>query len=166
MPEKRYILNKEELAQKLHRMSLELAENLSGNEAPVLLIGIQNNGSVMAEKIGVILKQYISNPIQIIYMQLDKDLPTDITLSENVDLNGINIVIIDDVANSGKTLLYALKPLLEFHPKSIQTMVLVERMHKLFPVKPDYVGLSLATTKENHIQVEVMGGELTGAFVI
>jgi pyrimidine operon attenuation protein/uracil phosphoribosyltransferase len=75
-------------------------------------------------------------------------------------------VVIDDVANSGKTLLYALKPLLEAHPKSIQTMVLVERMHKLFPVKPDYVGLSLSTTKENHIQVEVMGGELTGAFVL
>jgi pyrimidine operon attenuation protein/uracil phosphoribosyltransferase len=166
MPEKRYILNKEEVAQKLHRMSLELAENLSGNDAPVLLIGIRNNGSTMAEKIGILLKQYISNPMQIISMQLDKDLPTDVTLSEKVELNGINIVVIDDVANSGKTLLYALKPLLEAHPKSIQTMVLVERMHKLFPVKPDYVGLSLSTTKENHIQVEVMGGELTGAFVL
>ena len=81
-------------------------------------------------------------------------------------MNGINIVVIDDVANSGRTLLYALKPLLEAHPKSIQTMVLVERMHKLFPVKPDYVGLSLSTTKENHIQVEVLNDELIGAFVI
>jgi len=166
MPEKRYILNKEELAQKLHRMSLELAENLTGNDAPVLLIGIRNSGSTMAEKIGDLLKKYLSNPMQIISMQLDKDLPSDITLSEKVDLNGINIVVIDDVANSGRTLLYALKPLLDAHPKSIQTMVLVERMHKLFPVKPDYVGLSLSTTKENHIQVEVEDGELVGAYVV
>ena len=166
MPEKRYILNREEVAQKLHRMSLELAENLSGNDAPVLLIGIRNSGSTMAEKIGALLKQYIANPMQIISMQLDKNLPTDVTLSEKVELNGINIVIIDDVSNSGRTLLYALKPILEEHPKSIQTMVLVERMHKLFPVKPDYVGLSLSTTKENHIQVEVLNDELIGAFVI
>ncbi len=166
MPEKRYILSQAAIAQKLHRMSLELAENLSGNDAPVLLIGIRNSGSTMAEKIGVLLKQYISNPMQIISMQLDKDFPTAVMLSEKVELNGINIVIIDDVANSGRTLLYALKPLLEAHPKSIQTMVLVERMHKLFPVKPDYVGLSLATTKENHIQVEVLNNELIGAFVI
>ena len=166
MPEKRYILNQAAIAQKLHRMSLELAENLSGNDAPVLLIGIRNSGSTMAEKIGNLLKQYITNPMQIISMQLDKDLPTDVTLSEKVALSGINIVIIDDVANSGRTLLYALKPLLEAHPKSIQTMVLIERMHKLFPVKPDYVGLSLSTTKENHIQVEVMNNDLIGAFVI
>jgi pyrimidine operon attenuation protein/uracil phosphoribosyltransferase len=58
-----------------------------------------------------------------------------------------------------------LKPLLNFHPKRIQTLVLVERMHKLFPVKPDYVGLSISTTLQDHIQVEVKDGEVLGAFV-
>jgi pyrimidine operon attenuation protein/uracil phosphoribosyltransferase len=87
-------------------------------------------------------------------------------LSEKIAIDGKNIVIIDDVSNSGRTLVYALKPLLEAHPKTIQSMVLVERMHQLFPVKPDYIGLSLATTKENHIQVEVKDGEIMGAYVI
>ena len=166
MAEKRYILNQNEAAQKIHRMSLELAENLSGNDAPVILIGIRNSGTTMAEIVGKLLPQYIANSMQIVSMQLDKDNPTDVILSEQVDLNGKNIVIIDDVSNSGRTLVYALKPILEGHPKSIQTMVLVERMHQLFPVKPDYVGLSLATTKENHIQVEVVNGEIVGAYVI
>jgi pyrimidine operon attenuation protein/uracil phosphoribosyltransferase len=166
MSEKRYILNQSEAAQKIHRMSLELAENLSGNDAPVILIGIRNSGTTLAEKIGNLLKQYIANPIQIVSMQLDKDFPVDVALSDSIELTGKNIVIIDDVSNSGRTLVYGLKPILEHHPKSIQTMVLVERMHKIFPVKPDYVGLSLATTKEDHIQVEVNNGEISGAYVV
>jgi pyrimidine operon attenuation protein/uracil phosphoribosyltransferase len=82
-----------------------------------------------------------------------------------MDFNNLNIVLADDVSNSGKTLLYALKPLLQYHPKTIRTLVLVERMHKLFPIKPDHVGLSIATTLQSHIQVEVVDGEVTGAFM-
>ncbi|MBL7760696.1 MAG: phosphoribosyltransferase [Sediminibacterium sp.] len=166
MSEKRYILTAAEAAQKLHRMSLQLAENLSGNNAPVILVGIRKNGVVLAAKIEALLKQYIHNSLQTISLQMDKQHPVSVELSAPVELNGANVVLIDDVANSGKTMLYALKPLLEYHPYSIQTMVLVERMHKLFPVNPDYVGLSLATTKEDHIQVETEGGEVTGAFVL
>ncbi len=87
-------------------------------------------------------------------------------LSEKINLDGLHVVVIDDVTNSGRTLLYALKPLLEFHPKSIQTLVMVERMHKLFPVNPDYVGLSVATTLQEHIQVEVEGDVVTGAYIV
>jgi pyrimidine operon attenuation protein/uracil phosphoribosyltransferase len=75
------------------------------------------------------------------------------------------IIIIDDVSNSGKTLSYALKPFLEFHPKKIRTLVLVERSHTSFPVRPDYVGLSVATTIQEHIFVEVKGEELIGAYM-
>ena len=96
---------------------------------------------------------------------MDKTQPTSIVLSEKIDFNHLHVVIADDVTNSGRTLLYALKPLLDFHPKSIQTLVLVERMHKLFPVNPDYVGLSVASTMQEHIQVEVENGEVLGAYV-
>jgi pyrimidine operon attenuation protein/uracil phosphoribosyltransferase len=75
------------------------------------------------------------------------------------------VIIIDDVANSGKTLLYAVKPFLEFQPKKIQTLVLVERSHNNFPVRPDYVGLSISTTLQEHIFVEVKDGEVTGAYM-
>jgi pyrimidine operon attenuation protein/uracil phosphoribosyltransferase len=51
------------------------------------------------------------------------------------------------------------------YPLSIQTLVLVERMHNQFPVKADYVGLSVATTLQEHIQVEVENGEVIGAYM-
>ena len=165
MAEKKYILNKEEAAQKLHRMVLELAENLSTDSEKIILIGIRNSGTVIAEKIGTLLKNYVSNEIKVISITLDKTHPTLVELSEQIDFKNLHLVVIDDVTNSGRTLLYSLKPLLDFHPKSIQTMVLVERMHKLFPVKPDYVGLSVATTLLEHIQVEVVNGEVMGAYV-
>jgi pyrimidine operon attenuation protein/uracil phosphoribosyltransferase len=166
MAEKNYILNREVAEQKLHRMALELAEHLNGDTAPVILIGIRNSGTVIAEKIASLLKQDVPNDIKVISVIMDKTHPVTVALSEKIDLDNLHVVIADDVTNSGKTLLYALKPLLDFHPKSIQTLVLVERMHKLFPVNPDYVGLSVATTMQEHIQVEVMNNEVTGAYVI
>lgn len=165
MAEKNYILSKEVAEQKLHRMALELAEHLNGDTAPVILIGIRNSGTVIAEKIGGLLKKDVPNEIKVISVIMDKTHPVEVALSEKIDLNNLHVVIIDDVTNSGRTLLYSLKPLLDFHPKSIQTLVLVERMHKLFPVNPDYVGLSVATTMQEHIQVEVKNGEVMGAYV-
>lgn len=165
MAERNYILNREVAEQKLHRMALELAEELNGDESPVILIGIRNSGKVIAEKIGVLLQKYVTNEIRVVSLAMDKSHPTTIELSEEINFDNLNVVIADDVTNSGKTLLYALKPLLAFHPKSIRTLVLVERMHKQFPVNPDYVGLSVATTLQDHIQVEVADGEVAGAYI-
>ncbi|OIR12786.1 bifunctional protein PyrR [mine drainage metagenome] len=165
MAEKNYILTQEEASYKLQRLALEIAEQLQGDDAELFIIGVKTNGLVIAEKIAVFLKPYLSIPFQVISAGLNKDLPVDITLSKEINFDNKNIIIVDDVANSGKTLLYMLKPLLSFHPKRIQTLVLVERMHKLYPVKPDYVGLSISTTLQDHIQVEVKDGEVLGAFV-
>lgn len=165
MAAKKYILNREAAEQKLHRMTLELAESLNGDTEPVVLIGIRNSGTVIAEKVAGLLKNYTSNEIKVLSLTMDKKHPVEITLDEQISLDNLHVVITDDVTNSGRTLLYALKPLLEYFPKSIQTLVLVERMHKLFPINPDYVGLSVATTLQEHIQVEVENGVLTGAYV-
>ncbi|HKC35220.1 MAG TPA: phosphoribosyltransferase family protein, partial [Chitinophagaceae bacterium] len=89
----------------------------------------------------------------------------DVSLSKSFDFSGKVIIVIDDVSNSGKTLLYALKPFITFHPKKIQTLVLVERTHTSFPVRPDYVGLSIATTLQEHIYVEVDGNSIAGAYL-
>ena len=86
-------------------------------------------------------------------------------LSKAIDFNDKVIIVVDDVANSGKTLLYALKPFLDFHPRKIQTLVLVARSHNSFPVHPDYVGLSIATTLQEHIYVEVGDDKVLGAYM-
>lgn len=165
MADRNYLLNQATAEQKLQRMALEIAEQLSEDEAPLVLIGIRQSGMVIAGKIGNMLTPYIHAPIQVLSVTLDKHKPLNISLSEEVDLNGKNVILIDDVTNSGSTLLYALKPLLAFFPKRIQTLVLVERMHKHFPIKADYVGLSVATTLQDHIQVVVENDEVLGAYL-
>jgi len=73
--------------------------------------------------------------------------------------------LVDDVANSGKTMLYSIRPLLLQFPAQIQTLALVERTHKSFPVVVDYVGLSISTTLDEHIYVEVEGTDVEGAWM-
>lgn len=159
------ILTRIQAEQKLHRMALELAEKLSGNDAPLIIMGIRNNGEVIAAQIAGYLKKYISNPITQLWVEMDKSHPDTIEISEPLDFSGKHVLLVDDVTNSGRTLVYALKPLMNSYPLSIQTLVLVERMHNQFPVKADYVGLSVATTLQEHIQVEVENGEVIGAYM-
>jgi pyrimidine operon attenuation protein/uracil phosphoribosyltransferase len=159
------ILTQIQAEQKLHRMALELAEKLSGNDAPLIIMGIRHNGEVIAAQIAGYLKQYIPNPITQLWVEMDKSHPDTIEISEPLDFSGKHVLLVDDVTNSGRTLVYALKPLMNSYPLSIQTLVLVERMHNQFPVKADYVGLSVATTLQEHIQVEVENGEVIGAYM-
>jgi pyrimidine operon attenuation protein / uracil phosphoribosyltransferase len=159
------ILTRMQAEQKLHRMALELAEKLSGNDAPLIIMGIRKNGEVIAAQIAGYLNKYISNPITQLWVEMDKSHPDTIEISEPLDFSGKHVLMVDDVTNSGRTLLYALKPLMNSYPLSIQTLVLVERMHNQFPVKADYVGLSVATTLQEHIQVAVENGEVIGAYM-
>ena len=163
MADKKYILSKETAEKKLRRMALEVAEQ-NYNAKQLVLIGIKANGIVIAQKISSYLKEVFKGEIMVLELSLDKKKPTAITLNEKMDFNGKTIILIDDVANSGRTMLYALKPLLEQLPKKIQTLALVERTHKSFPVDVDYVGLSISTTLDQHIFVEVAGEEVVGAW--
>ena len=162
--EKKYILSKEVVEKKLRRMAYEILEN-NTDEKEIILAGIRESGSVVARVIQKMLGEISSIKTEFITITLDKKQPTDVCLSKSFDFNEKVIIVIDDVSNSGKTLLYALKPFIAFHPKKIQILVLVERTHTSFPVRPDYVGLSIATTIQDHIFVEVKGEEVTGAYL-
>lgn len=150
----------------MQRIALEIAGQLYNETAPLIIIGIAGSGMVIAEKLFLLLKPLLQIPLQIITCTLDKTNADVISYSEKIDFNNKNVLLADDVTNSGRTLLYALKPLLDYHPRSIQTVSLVERMHKSFPVKIDYIGLSIATTLQDHIQVEVENGEVMGAYIL
>jgi pyrimidine operon attenuation protein/uracil phosphoribosyltransferase len=75
------------------------------------------------------------------------------------ELKGKVVIVVDDVANTGRTVFYACKPILETLPKKLETVVLVDRMHKSFPIKVDYVGISLATTLMENIDVRISDKE-------
>ena len=167
------ILTPEVSAEKFHRMALEVAENLTEDDTELIIIGIEGAGkfgtagagNLIADKVAQHLKQYLSIPVKTISLHLDKQKPAVITLSEEINFDDKNVLLVDDVSNSGKTFMYALKPFMQYHPKRIQTMVLVERMHKQFPIKPDYVGYSIATAPDDYVQVEEINGNISASIV-
>ena len=158
------ILDKQTADKKLRRMALEVAEKNFGVDE-LILIGIKQNGIFIAKKIEEYLKEVFKGGIKVLSLEIDKKKPAEIKLSEALDFSGKVILLIDDVANSGGTMLYALKPLLAQYPKNIQTLALVERMHKKFPIEVNYKGLSVATTMHENIVVTVENGEITGAYL-
>ena len=162
--DKNYILDQTTAAKKLRRMAYEIIENNTGEEG-IVLAGIRESGTIMAKNIQQLLAEISTIKTEFFTVSLDKHRPADVVLSKEANFDDKVIIVIDDVAMSGKTLLYAMKPFLLFHPKKIQTLVLVERSHKAFPVKPDYVGLSIATTLQEHIYVEAEGDVIKGAYL-
>lgn len=162
--EKKYILNQSLAEQKMRRMALEIIEN-NHDEPELVLVGIRESGSVVARNIQRMIGELSPVKTQLLTISLDKKQPKEITISQSLDFTNKVIIIIDDVANSGKTLLYALKPFLDYQPRKIQSLVLVERSHNSFPVHSDYAGLSIATTLQEHIYVEVDGDHVTGAYL-
>lgn len=161
---KKQILTEEVALKKLKRIALEVAER-NFNENELLLIGIKENGIVIARIISKLMKAVFTGSITVVALSMNKKKPTTITIEKDIDVDGKTILLIDDVANSGRTMLYALKPLLEKHPKKIQTLALVERTHKTFPVDVDYVGLSISTTLNEHITIEVGKDKVMGAWM-
>ena len=158
------ILDKETAQRKLRRMALEISEK-NYDKNSLLLIGIKSNGIFIAKKIAEFLKESFTGNVELLEMTVNKKNPIEISVDKNVDFNGKSIILIDDVANSGRVMLYALKPLIEQLPAQIETLVLVERTHKKFPIDVNYVGLSIATTNQENIVVEVQEGEVMGAYI-
>ena len=159
------ILSKEIAYRKLQRMAYEISEQ-NVNEAQIILAGIKENGKIISGILNSFLKEIFKGEVRVIDIALDKRDPKFISLSEKINFDDKTMIVTDDVANSGRTLLYAIKPFLEFYPKKIQTLVLVERSYKEFPIAADYVGLSVSTAFTEKIIVETKNNEIEGASLI
>ncbi len=145
-------------------MALEILER-NYSEPELVLIGIKDNGNIIADKLADFLKEIYTGEVIVTALLIDKKQPGKVTIEPAVDLNNKVVILIDDVANSGRTMLYSLQPLLQSFPKKIQTAALVERTHKSFPIALDYVGLSISTTLDEHIYVEAANNEVEGAWI-
>lgn len=162
--ERKYILSGEKAKMKLRRMAYEVIERNS-NEKQLVLAGIKGNGFDIAKMLKQVLEGIAPFSIELLLVDIDKQNPINCHIDEQFNIAEKVIVVIDDVVNSGKTLLYSLLPLLKSSPSKIETLTLVERSYKTHPVHVDYVGVSLATTFHDHIIVEVEDGELKGAYL-
>jgi pyrimidine operon attenuation protein/uracil phosphoribosyltransferase len=95
---------------------------------------------------------------------MDKDNP--VLNQMHVDLpEGAELALVDDVLNSGRTLLWAVIKLMNFRPRVLSTTVLVDRSHKRYPVKADVKGLSLSTTLQETVYLNVVGGKAVNVYL-
>lgn len=161
---KKYILTAEKAHMKMRRIAFQILER-NPTITSIHLAGIKENGYLLALELKKVLEEISSFKVELSAIELDKSNPIDCKIDSSVKFHNQNVVIVDDVVNSGKSLLYAIQPILSQSPKNIQTAILVERSYKTYPVHVDYVGVSLSTTLEDHICVEFKNGELQGAYL-
>ena len=149
------VLEHNSIVQKIKRIAYQLYE-MNHLENELIVVAVEQKGVKLAERIMPVLEEISDLQIHMVKLKIDKEEPMKpISLNKNTEvLEGKSVILIDDVLNSGQTLMYAAKHLLEVPLKKLTTVVLVDRRHRRFPIKADFVGLTLSTTLKDHITVE------------
>lgn len=161
------LLDKKQIQQKIKRLAIQILEN-NLQEEEIILAGINNNGLGFAKLLHKELKKITEVTVTLTRIRLSPADPIAHEVVIEMEAEAITdkvIIIVDDVANTGRTIFYAFKPLLDILPKKVEVAVLVDRKHKSFPIEVNYLGLSLATTIQENIRVDIKGREETAVFL-
>lgn len=155
MSTKTEILNAKQIQQKIKRLAFEVYENTFSKDQ-IIIGGIKGNGAVLAKEIASTLKKISHQKIIEITIDIDKKSPKDSvsTPLKEADFKSQTVILIDDVINSGKTMMYVVSAMLKNDIDELKTVVLVDRKHRRYPIKADFVGLTLSTTLQDHIHVD------------
>ena len=158
---KSIILNSQQINDKIKRIAFQIIEH-NFEEKSIVMLGISGQGFELAKRLKSILTT--ESDIEVLLEELIVDKKntynSEVELSlENKELENKSILLIDDVLNSGKTMMFGLNRVLNIPVKRIASVVLVNRAHKRFPIEADFVGTSLATTLQDHIHVSLNANE-------
>lgn len=167
MPQKVMILNSEQVSRKIDRIAYQIYEN-NFDEKTVIIAGLVERGYLLAGKVAERLKAISDLEIELVKVIPERNnlISGDVKLEPNISLDNKVIIVIDDVLNTGNTLIHCLKHFLSVPVKKLSTAVLVDRNHKDFPVKVDFIGLQVSTTMKEHIQVEFGPDGKTEAYLV
>jgi len=150
------ILSHEQIQHKIRRIAYQIYET-NVSEKKIIIAGIVGGGLNFAKKLQAVLKDITTAEIVLCKVMMDKKDPikSGVTMSipESVYKNK-SVVLVDDVLNSGTTLIYGVHHFLKTPLKQLKTAVLVNRNHKKYPVKADFKGISLSTSLQEHVKVE------------
>jgi pyrimidine operon attenuation protein/uracil phosphoribosyltransferase len=148
------ILTHEQIQNKTKRIAYQIYESNS-NEKELIIAGINGNGYIFAQNLAKVLTEISPLKVTLCEVIIDKKNPLNkITTSiESSAYKNKPLVLVDDVLNSGSTLIYGIKHFLEVPLKRFKTAVLINRNHKKYPVKADFKGISLSTSMHENINV-------------
>ena len=158
------ILNQQEIAYKTRRMAYQIYETFP-DETEVVIAGIASNGYVFAQHLAAELEKISDIKVTLCEVIINKQQPLEPiqTSLPATEYTNKSLVLVDDVLNSGTTLIYGVKHFLNVPLKKFKTAVLVDRNHKQYPVKADFKGVSLSTSMQEHIIVELQGDNVYAA---
>ena len=148
------ILNNQEIEHKIKRIAYQIYETFV-DEPEIIIAGIADNGYVFAQKIASVLSTISPLKVVLCEININKNNPNEnITTSIPTEIyQNKGIVLVDDVLNTGTTLVYGVKHFLEVPVTKLKTAVLIDRNHKKYPVKVDFKGISLSTSSHEHVAV-------------
>lgn len=151
---KNIILTQQEIDHKTRRIAYQIFETFP-DDTEVVLAGIANNGYLFAQKLAVEVEKISDIKVTLCEVKINKQQPLEpVTTSLKAeDYANKSLVLVDDVLNSGTTLIYGVRHFLDVPLKKFKTAVLVDRNHKQYPVKADFKGLSLSTSLRENVQV-------------
>ena len=161
------VLDDRQIRQKIRRLAIEIREH-NYEEPEIILAGINNRGMAFARLLHAELTASSKQKITLTHLRVNPadPLATEVQLEIPIEyVKGKTLIVVDDVANTGRTIFYACKPILETLPKKVEVAVMVDRTHKSFPVKVDYFGISLATTLLEDIDVQIAENQPFGVFL-
>jgi len=150
------ILSHNQIQYKIKRIAYQIFE-ANVNESEIIIAGIDGGGLQFAKKIQRILQKITEARIVLCKVTMDKKNPVDSGVQTSIPTTAYHnksVVLVDDVLNSGTTLIYGVHHFLSVPLKQLKTAVLVNRNHKKYPVKADYKGISLSTSLQEHVVVE------------
>ncbi len=149
------ILNDQQIKDKIRRIAYQIYES-NTKEKEIIRAGIRQNGYVLAERIATVLSSISPIEVTLCEVLIDKKNPRNSisTSLDSKDYRNKSLILVDDVLNSGTTLIYAARHFLDVPLKRFKTVVLVNRNHKKYPIKADFKGISLSTSMQEHIYVE------------
>tara|TARA_B100000963_G_scaffold59246_1_gene47254 strand:- start:647 stop:1150 length:504 start_codon:yes stop_codon:yes gene_type:complete len=152
------IKNLNDIHSSIERIAHQIYEN-NFEEEIIYVVGIGKKGKRLSSLIGKSLSSISDLEVQFVTLEIDKKNPLNNIKSDKAidELKNSSIVVVDDVLNTGSTLIYAVSYFLKVQVKSIKTAVMVNRNHKKFPIKADFKGISLSTTINEHISVILEG---------
>jgi pyrimidine operon attenuation protein/uracil phosphoribosyltransferase len=151
------ILSHYQIGHKIARLTLEILEN--NQDEPVLFVaGINRNGYLFASILVDELRKHTDKQIKLARITLNPANPLEKPVEIDMPVEEMaqsGVILVDDVANTGRTMFYAFSVFMNTLIKKVEVAVLVDRKHKLFPIKVDYVGMSLATTIQENIKAHL-----------
>jgi len=153
---KNTILSHKEIEHKIKRIAYQIYE-CNVDETELIIAGIESNGYLLAKKIRSNLEKISNIKCTLCKVNINKSEPSEPikTSIPKEEYSNKSLVLIDDVLNSGSTLIYGIKHFLNVPLINFKTAVLVNRNHKKYPVKADFKGISLSTSLFEHVHVNL-----------